>query len=70
MVSLGAAAQVRQPWADVELAPAVPSAEQLEWLEKEGFIGDEEEEAEGEEGEEGKPKAKRRVRARVSMHAS
>ena len=59
-----ARAQVRQPWADVALKPAVPTAEQLEWLEKEGFIRDEEEEAEGAEGEEGgEGKPKRRVRA-------
>ena len=63
-------AQVRQPWADVELKPAVPTAEQLEWLEAEGFIRDEEEEAEGAEGEEGGDgKAKRRVRAALRMHA-
>ena len=44
--------QVRQPWADVEVKAAQPTAEQMEWLEKEGFIKDEEEEevAEGEEG--------------------
>lgn len=48
--------QVRQPWADVEVKPAAPTAEQMEWLEKEGFIKDEEEEEEGEEGTEGGPK--------------
>ena len=33
----------RQPWADKTVEPARPTAEQLEWLEQEGFIKDEEE---------------------------
>jgi hypothetical protein len=41
--------QVRQPWAEVEVKPAQPTAEEREWLEKEGFIKDEEDE--GEEGD-------------------
>jgi hypothetical protein len=53
--------QVRQPWADVEVKAAQPTAEQMEWLEKEGFIKDEEEE-EATESEEGGDKPKR-VRA-------
>ena len=55
--------QVRQPWAGVEVKAAQPTAEQMEWLEKEGFIKDEEEE-EAAEGEEGGDKPKR-VRART-----
>ncbi len=59
---------MRQPWADVEVKAAQPTAEQMEWLEKEGFLKDEEEEepAEGEEGAE-KPK---RVRALKIFHRS
>lgn len=38
--------QNRQPWADKEVEPARPTAEQLEWLEKEGFIKEPEEGAE------------------------
>lgn len=52
--------QVRQPWADVEVKPAQPTAEQREWLEKEGFIKDEEEGAEGDDDKE--PGDRRRVR--------
>lgn len=33
----------RQPWADKAVEPARPTAEQLAWLEQEGFIKDEEE---------------------------
>ena len=29
--------QTRQPWADVEIEPARPTAEQEEWLKAEGF---------------------------------
>lgn len=38
--------QNRQPWADKEVEPARPTAEQLEWLEREGFIKEPEEGAE------------------------
>eukprot|EP00884_Botryococcus_braunii_P023228 jgi/Botrbrau1/958/Bobra.114_1s0003.2 len=38
--------QDRQPWADKEVEPARPTAEQLEWLEQEGFIKEPEEGAE------------------------
>ena len=57
---------MRQPWADVQLAPAVPTEEQLEWLEKEGFIKDDEDEEGDKEGEEGGVPKKRKVR---SVHA-
>jgi hypothetical protein len=43
------ALEARQPWADKAVPAARPTAEQLEWLEKEGFLKDKE--AEGAEGE-------------------
>ena len=57
--------QVRQPWAEVEVKPAQPTAEQREWLEKEGFIKDEEEGAEGDQEQE--PGDKRRVHDREAF---
>lgn len=45
----------------MQLAPAVPTEEQLEWLEKEGFIKDEEEEEGDKDGEEGGAPKKRKV---------
>ena len=32
------ALETRQPWADKEVAAARPTEEQMEWLEKEGFL--------------------------------
>ena len=64
--------QVRQPWADVQLEPAVPTAEQLEWLEKEGFIVEEEEEEAGDDkdgDEPGTAAAKKRKVGPACMHA-
>ena len=43
------ALEARQPWADKQVEAAKPTAEQMEWLEKEGFLKDEE--AEAAEGE-------------------
>lgn len=39
------ALEARQPWADKQVEAAKPTAEQMEWLEKEGFLKDEETEA-------------------------
>ncbi|BDA47701.1 Pre-mRNA-processing factor 17 [Coccomyxa sp. Obi] len=58
--------QVRQPWADVEVKAAQPTPEQMEWLEKEGFIKDEEEEEEGDGEEGGGEKKKRRKGKQVA----
>ena len=43
------ALEARQPWADKQVEAAKPTAEQMEWLEKEGFL--KEEEAADAEGE-------------------
>lgn len=58
----------RQPWADKTVEPARPTAEQMEWLEQEGFLKDEKDKKQEDDGRPKNLKERQEMEEKTHFH--